>query len=134
MKIILATLTTSICLGVSSGAVAQMVTAPETEQICPDRPPEPELLENMTVREVHRKLLVQNMYYAYRSQLVVESGECTCENRFPSWEPVVKYYLENYARLEDRWDIDAAQEPYEDAKEAYREQLREICVAQNNWR
>lgn len=114
-------------------AIAQMVTTEEATEICPERPGEPAIIENMDFREAHRTLLLQRMYTAVSFQEIVETGDCSCDKRFPPWEPVVTYYLENYAMIEDRHEIYAAQDPYDDAVNATRRQVREICVAAGNW-
>lgn len=133
MKVVLyAVLSASMSLPTVSAA--QMVSSGQTSEICPGRPNEPPIIQNMPVQEAYRTLLLQAMYSAYRYELVVQTGTCSCENRFPSWEPVVEYYLENYARLEDEWDVMDAQRPYDAAKRLHREPHRTICVQQGNWR
>lgn len=116
-----------------NAAVAQMVTTGEATEVCPDRPGDPAIIENMDFREAHRTVLLQRMYTAVSYQNITETGDCSCDNRFPSWEPVVTYYLENYAMIEDRHEIYAAQDPYDEVVNTTRRQVREICVAAGNW-
>jgi hypothetical protein len=113
--------------------LAQMVSTPEQPEICPERPGEPEIIANMDFRDSHKTRLLQRMYVARSFELIVDQQNCTCDNRFPSWEPVVNYYLEHYAGIEDRHEIYAAQDPYDDAVNARRSEARELCVAAGNW-
>lgn len=120
---------------IASSVSAQLVTTPESvPEICPDRPPEPPLLENMDFRESVRKILVQRMYRAASFQTIVDTGECTCAHRFPSWDTAVNYYLANYARLQEQWDIQETTKGYRDSISRNRPAVREICIAQNNWK
>lgn len=114
-------------------AMAQLVTPSEGGQVCANKPDEPVIIQNMDTRESHRVRLLQRMYTATAFADIVEAGECTCERRFPSWEPVVDYYLQNYAKLEDRHDIYAAREPYDDVVNQTRTDARTICVEAGNW-
>lgn len=127
---------TGLAIGIfisGNAAVAQMVTTEGATEVCPERPGDPAIIENMDFREAHRTVLLQRMYTAVSYQNIAETGDCSCDNRFPSWEPVVTYYLENYAMIEDRHEVYAAQDPYDEVVNTTRRQVREICVAAGNW-
>ena len=71
-------------------AFAQLVPeAVETSEVCPNRPSEPEIIADLDVRESHKRILVQRMYRAAAFQDIVDTGRCTCEVRFPSWDVAV---------------------------------------------
>jgi len=114
---------------------AQFVSSSESTEtgVCPNRPPSPLIVENMDVRDAHRATLIQRMYSAGSLSSIVETGNCDCETRFPSWEPAVEYYLENYAMLENRHEIQSRTSHYRRVINDSRDQAREVCRGQGNW-
>lgn len=114
-------------------AAAQFVPTLDSQpRVCPDQPPQPDWMENADVRDAHKVILVQQMYRAQGLRAVVESGDCTCSTRFPSWEHASGYYLENYAGL-DRHEILARTSEYSRIANELRLQAKDICEAQGNW-
>ena len=115
-------------------AFAQLVPeAVETSEVCPNRPSEPEIIADLDVRESHKRILVQRMYRAAAFQDIVDTGRCTCEVRFPSWDVAVDYYLENYSRIDDQYEVQQATKTYRSSIAANRAKVRELCEAQGNW-
>lgn len=104
-----------------------------TPEVCPVRPPEPPLIANMDMRESHRVILVQRMYRAASYQEIVATGDCSCEKRFPAWDVAVDYYLENYARLQDRYEIQEVTKKYRNSISQNRSTVRDLCTAQEIW-
>lgn len=135
MRALLFTLFAAIVGFTPASAIAQLVPKPETEEFsfCPSRPGEPLVISNMDVKEAHKSILLQRMYLALSFHTIVSTGVCSCENRFPSWEPIVEYYLENYAHLEDRHEVYAATDTYDESIRTNRIRAREICVARGHW-
>ena len=117
-------------------AAAQLVPEPadQAPASCPNRPADPVIIENMDFRDAHRVIFIRDMYRAYTFNNVVESGACGCEQRYPSWEPVVQYYLEHYAGIEDRHELREHGRAYDNTIQAYRGTAREICLAAGTWR
>ena len=116
-------------------ASAQMVApAPEAvPDVCPNRPSNPAIIENMGVKDAHLTLLLQGMYKAVAYQNIVETGSCRCDQRFPSWEPVVQYYLEHYAGQDDHNTVRERRSYYRQSSSANRPQVRDLCIAAGNW-
>lgn len=115
-------------------AVAQLVPeAVETSEVCPNRPSEPAIIADMDVRESHKRILVQRMYRAVAFQHIVGTGLCTCGARFPSWDAAVDYYLENYSRIDDQYEVQQITKTYRTSIAANRAKVRELCEAQGNW-
>ena len=115
-------------------AFAQLVPeAVETSEVCPNRPSEPEIIADLDVRESHKRILVQRMYRAAAFQDIVDTGRCTCEVRFPSWDVAVDYYLENYSRIDDQYEVQQATKTYRSSIAANRAKVRELCQTQGNW-
>ena len=115
-------------------AFAQLVPeAVETSEVCPNRPSEPEIIADLDVRESHKRILVQRMYRAAAFQDIVDTGRCTCEVRFPSWDVAVDYYLENYSRIDDQYEVQQITKTYRTSIAANRAKVSELCEAQGNW-
>ena len=125
----------ALTIVLSSGS-AQTQLVPESGNqflICPDRPPEPELVANMGLKESHKAILIQRMYRATSYVAILETGECSCANRFPAWDTVVEYYLANYARLETRFEVQERTKHYRSSIDQNRPAVRNLCIAQDNW-
>lgn len=88
----------------------------------------------MDFREAHRAILLKDMYKAAAYDDIARSGTCSCEQRFPSWGPVVQYYLEYYAGEEDQNVLRERQSYYLQSSNANRSLVRDICIAAGNWR
>jgi hypothetical protein len=117
-------------------AAAQLVPAPVLEErgACPNRPPEPVALTSMDFRErSNLGILLKNMYKATAYSNIAQTGTCTCEQRFPDWQPVVDYFLENYAGETDRNRIRERESFYLKSSNSNRSTVREICTSEGNW-
>lgn len=123
------------CITVPSISGAQLVATPSPRptSACADRPSEPLIIQNMDAREANRVLFLRDMYRAYTFNGIVESGTCSCEQRYPSWEPVVEYYLEHYAIIEDRHELREYGKPYQNTINEHRTIARDICLASGTW-
>lgn len=128
-------LATLLLLGLPTIAVAQLVApaGKQAETVCPVRPDDPAIIENMSIREGHLTLLLKEMYKAMAYQDIATSGTCRCDQRFPSWEPVVTYYLKHYAGDNDHNSVRERRTYYRDAAQSNRPAVREICIADGNW-
>lgn len=104
----------------------------ETPRVCPDQPPQPEWVDRIPLREAQNKVLIQQMYRAQSMQAVAESGDCSCETRFPSWATVETTFLEAYASL-DRWGATERTEQYRDIANENRRVAKPICEQLGNW-
>ena len=116
-------------------AISQQALANESETFpfCQDRPEEPPIISDMGPKDAHRAYLLQRMYRAHSFDLIASRNDCSCDNRFPDWEPVLAEYRERFARLEDRHDVYEATEQYEAAIRSKRTLARELCVAKGHW-
>lgn len=116
-------------------ASAQLVPLPDEPDhlVCPSRPSNPAIIENMGVRDAHLTLLIQSMYKAAAYQDIAETRSCSCDQRFPEWEPVVEYYLENYADEDDHNAVRERRSYYRQSASANRPIVRDTCTAAGNW-
>lgn len=135
MTIHTALISLCVLIAMPSRAVAQLVPAPVERQpsVCPDRPADPPLIQNMDFREAYLSLFIKDIYKAYAYNEIVETRTCDCDQRFPPWDTVVGYYLENYAGIDDRNEVRERNRIYEDSYRQNRSAVRDICMTVGNW-
>lgn len=100
--------------------------------VCPDQPPEPEWTQNIDVRESYKRLLIQQIYRAQSMERIVDSQNCDCPTRYPTWEAAVRVYTERYASSE-YWDVVEATSAYRRQANELRRAAMPICEAAGNW-
>lgn len=116
-------------------AVAERNLVPALERsfdVCPDRPAEPVWMQEIPLRQVYHRVLVQDIYRAQNLERIVETGSCACETRFPSWEAAEAVFRERYA-TDERWEMLQASEVYNRRASAARPAAEAICKAAGNW-
>jgi hypothetical protein len=89
-------------------------------------------MQNITVREAYRRVLVQDIYRAQNLERIVETGSCTCDTRFPSWEAAETEFRERFNTAE-RWEMLEASDTYNRRANALRPDAMAICEAEGNW-
>ena len=100
--------------------------------VCPDKPPEPEWMKNIPLRQAYQRVLVQDIYRAQNLERVVESGNCGCETRFPSWYAAEEVFHERHAS-DERWEMLEASDAYNRRANDVRIEAKAICEAAGNW-
>jgi hypothetical protein len=100
--------------------------------VCPDRPEEPLWMQEIPLRQVYHRVLVQDIYRAQNLERIVETGSCDCATRFPSWEAAEGVFRERYAS-DERWEMLQASEGYNHRANAARPEAQVICEAAGNW-
>jgi len=100
--------------------------------VCINRPAEPEWMQNITVREAYKRVLVQDIYRAQNLEHIVETGSCTCDTRFPTWEAAETEFRERFATAE-RWEMLLASDTHNRRANALRPEAMAICEAEGNW-
>ena len=116
-------------------AVAERNLVPTLERsfdVCPDRPAEPLWMQEIPLRQVYHRVLVQDIYRAQNLERVVETEGCDCETRFPSWEAAEAVFRERYA-TDERWEMLQASEGYNRRANTARPAAQAICEAAGNW-
>ena len=98
----------------------------------PDRPAEPVWMQEIPLRQAYLRVLVQDIYRAQNLERVVESGNCDCETRYPSWDAAEAVFRERYAS-DERWEMLQASEGYNRRANAARPEAEAICEAAGNW-
>lgn len=125
----------AVIIASASPAFAQFVSpAGQSVESCADRRHlEPSFFSSFDVRDAHKVELIQKMRTAQAFTSIVETGECSCEQRFPDWDGAISYYLEHYAGIDDRHEVYAETAVYRDIINSRRLDARAICDAQGNW-
>lgn len=116
-------------------AVAERNLVPSLERsfdVCPDRPDEPLWMQEIPLRQVYHRVLVQDIYRAQNLERIVKTGSCDCETRFPSWEAAEAVFRERYAS-DERWEMLQASEGYNRRANTARPEAQAICDAAGNW-
>ncbi len=130
------TIVTALLLGlIAQQSLAENDLIPSLERdhdVCPDRPPEPEWMQQIQLREAYQRVLVQDIYRAQNMERIVATGECTCSIRFPAWDEAVSTFHANYADAE-RWSMLEASDSYNHRANNLRPEAMAICEAAGNW-
>lgn len=100
--------------------------------VCPEQPTEPEWMQDIEVRESHKRLLVQQIYRAQSMKRIVDAQSCECPMRYPSWEAAEAVFLESYVATE-YWDVVEATSDYRRLANDLRLKAMPICEAAGNW-
>ena len=100
--------------------------------VCTDRPNEPEWMQDIPLRDAYQRVLVQDIYRAQNMERIVETGECSCDTRFPTWDTAVAIFYGTYADAE-RWDMLEALDTYNRRANKVRLEAKAICEAAGNW-
>ena len=116
-------------------AVAERNLVPTLDRsfdVCPDRPAEPVWMQEIPLRQVYHRVLVQDIYRAQNLEQVVEIGNCDCATRFPSWDAAEATFRERYAS-DERWEMLQSSDAYNRRANAARTAAKAICDAAGNW-
>ena len=116
-------------------AVAERNLVPTLDRsfdVCPDRPAEPVWMQEIPLRQAYQRVLVQDIYRAQNLERIVETGNCDCEIRFPSWDAAEAVFRERYAS-DERWEMLQASDAYNRRANAARPAAKAICEAAGNW-
>ena len=132
----LALIVLALSLGLTAApAVADRNLVPSLERsfdVCPDRPDEPPWMQEIPLRQIYHRVLVQDIYRAQNLERIVETGSCDCATRFPSWDAAEDVYRERYAS-DERWEMLQASEGYNRRASTARLAAQAICEAAGNW-
>ncbi|MBM1691161.1 hypothetical protein JQV55_17930 [Sulfitobacter geojensis] len=100
--------------------------------VCPERPNEPNWMQNIALRDAYHRVLVQDIYRAQNMERIVETGSCDCATRFPTWDTAEGAFRENHADA-DRAEMLQASDTYNRLANDLRSQAKAICEAAGNW-
>jgi hypothetical protein len=127
---------TALALSLAAApALAERNLVPTLERsfdVCPDRPAEPVWMQEIPLRQVYHRVLVQDIYRAQNLERIGETGSCDCDTRFPSWDAAEAVFRERYAS-DERWEMLQASESYNRRANAARPEAQAICEAAGNW-
>jgi hypothetical protein len=127
---------TALVLGLTSApAFAERNLVPTLERsfdVCPDRPAEPNWMQEIPLRQAYQRVLVQDIYRAQNLERIVETGSCDCEIRFPSWDEAEAMFRERHAS-DERWEMLGASDAYNRRANDVRLEAKAICETAGNW-
>lgn len=127
---------TALVLGLTSApGFAERNLVPALDHslnVCPGRPAEPSWMQEIPLRQAYQRVLVQDIYRAQNLERIVESGNCDCHTRFPSWDDAEGAFRERHASYE-RWEMLEASDAYNRRANAARPAAKAICDAAGNW-
>ena len=134
MMRVVATAGLLVVFGATAGAAEGNLipTLDNQLDVCLDQPPEPQWMEDIDVRESHKRLLIQQIYRAQSMQRIVEAQSCECPTRYPSWEAAESVFVEHFSASE-YWDIVEATSTYRRQANELRREAMPICEAAGNW-
>ncbi|MCA1775737.1 MAG: hypothetical protein LC676_09060 [Loktanella sp.] len=127
---------TALALSLTAApAFAERDLVPTLERsfdVCPDRPVEPVWMQEIPLRQAYQRVLIQDIYRAQNLERIIETGSCTCDIRFPSWEEAQTTFHDNHAGSE-RWEMLQASDGYNRRANAARPAAKVLCDAAGNW-
>ena len=134
MMRVIATAGLLVVLGATAGVAERNLipTLDNQPDVCPDQPPEPQWMQDIDVRESHKRLLIQQIYRAQSLQRIVEAQSCECPTRYPSWDSAEGIFVKHFAASE-YWDIVEATSAYRHQANELRREAMPICEAGGNW-
>ncbi len=100
--------------------------------VCPERPAEPDWMQEIPLRQAYQRVLVQDIYRAQNLERIIETESCDCEIRFPSWDAAEAVFRELYAS-DERWEMLEASDAYNRRANDVRLEAKAICEAAGNW-
>jgi hypothetical protein len=126
----------SIGLGlIAPPTLAERNLVPSLESvpdICPQRPDEPEWMQNIPLRDAYHRVLVQDIYRAQSMAQIVATGSCPCETRFPTWDAAESTFRESHVNG-GRSEMLLASDTYNRRANDLRPEAQAICEAVGNW-
>ena len=106
--------------------------SPQQYRICNDRPARPTWMDEINPREAYKALTLMDLYELRAWEQIVETGNCACDVRFPSWKDASEEFDEKYL-LDSAAEHTTAQRDIRRQRNDLRLAVQEICEAQGNW-
>ena len=106
--------------------------APKQFRICNDRPARPAWMDELHPREAYKALTMMDLYELRALERIAETGDCSCEVRFPEWDGADKEYQERFDALPQP-DHTALRLEWVDTRKSLEVSVRQICEGQGNW-
>ena len=120
-------------LAVPAFAERNMVpTLDRSFDVCPDRPAEPNWMQEIPLLQAYQRVLVQDIYRAQNLERIIETESCDCEIRFPSWDAAETEFHEQHAS-DERWKMLEASDAYNQRANDVRLEAKAICETAGNW-
>lgn len=106
--------------------------APGKYRICNARPDRPAWMDELHPREAYKALAAMEIYELRAWEQIIETSDCSCETRFPSWDDADEEYNELYRAL-TQGEHTAVRLEWVETRKSLKPVVRELCEAQGNW-
>lgn len=106
--------------------------APKQFRICNDRPARPAWMDELHPREAYKAVTLQKLYELRTWEAILQTGDCGCSTRFPSWESADAEYQEKYGHLPQA-DQTQARLSIRGEQRQLAPNVEAICREQGNW-
>lgn len=137
-KTILATAVTLLAAPLAAQTSSQVTNdltvtmSPQQYRICNDRPARPTWMDEVHPREAYKALTLMDLYELRAWEQIVDTGDCGCDVRFPSWDDASEEFDELHF-LASAAEHTAAQREIRSQQNDLRHAVEIICEAQGNW-
>jgi hypothetical protein len=105
---------------------------PQQYRICNDRPTRPTWMAEVHPREAYKALAAMELYELRAWQAILDTDDCGCAVRFPSWDAASAEYEERFATSTQAEHTQARLAIRNDQNQIARD-VQDICEAQGNW-
>lgn len=83
---------------------------------------------SMAVGPNEAELLLKNIYWQMRNAKVVETGECSCETRYPAWDDALAVFTDTTQKVAiEEWHLETRK--VRDRAGEYSAEFRKLCNA-----
>ena len=106
--------------------------APRQYRICNDRPARPTWMVEAPLREAYKVTALMEFYEIRAWEVIVSTGDCSCNMRFPAWDGAADEYRQQYASL-NQAKHSMLRLKWIGRRKQLEPMVREICDAQGNW-
>lgn len=109
-----------------------VTVTPQQYRICNDRPARPTWMDEVHPREAYTVLTLMRLYELRSWEAIKETGDCSCDVRFPSWDAASAEYEERFA-TSTQAEHTQAQLTLRNEQNQIARDVQDICEAQGNW-
>jgi hypothetical protein len=137
-KITLATVFTLLAAPLAAQTAPQVTNdltvtiTPQQYRICNDRPARPTWIDEVHPREAYKALAAMELYEMRAWQVIIETEDCGCDVRFPSWEISDAEYQQAYAGASAS-EHSVLRREWIEVRKQLEPIIQGICEVQGNW-
>jgi hypothetical protein len=99
---------------------------------CNDRPARPTWMDEVHPREAYKALAAMELYELRAWQAILDTDDCGCSVRFPSWEESDFEYRQAYTDA-SAVEHSIVRREWIELRRQLEPSVRELCEVQGNW-